>query len=321
MKEDFRKYLPLVIIAGLAILSFLIVKSYIIPLISGFVLAYLARPIDKQLEKYMPKKVAALMATILMGIIIILPLILIAGNLAVQSYQSLNSEKIRLYSSTLSQLNIVKNLNLDIESLLSKLLSFLLNSAIQITRSIPEFIIGVLITIVSMYFLILQWDAITARLQKYLPVDNKRKLSQELAKTTSALIYGTVLIAIIEFCIAALGFWLAGIDYIWLLAVVIALSAFIPGIGPGAIWIPLAIIYLFNQNYFAATIIIITGLIISIGIDFVLRTKITSKSANIHPLLVLIGILGGVSLFGIFGFIIGPLIVGYTVKIIEEIIE
>jgi predicted PurR-regulated permease PerM len=172
-----------------------------------------------------------------------------------------------------------------------------------------------------MFFLLLEWSTITSRLEKYIPVNNKRKLSEELAKTTSALIYGMVLIAILEFCVAVLGFWLAGTQYFWLLSILIALSAFIPGIGPGAIWIPVAIIYLFEQSYLSATIIIITGFVISIGIDLFLRARITSKGANIHPLLVLMGILGGINIFGIFGFVIGPLIVGYTIKIIEEVLE
>lgn len=321
MKEDVKKYLPIIIIALLAVVSFLIIKSYVIPLISGFVLAYLARPIDKQLQKYMPKKAAALFATALICVVIIFSLILIAGNLAVQSFESLNSENVKSYANALSNLEIIKKLHIDVDLLTSRALSFIFNSAVQITRSIPEFIIGVLITVISMFFLLLEWPTITSKLEKYLPVDNKRKLSTELAKTTRALIYGTVLVAILEFAIAALGFWIAGIEYMWLLAAIIALSAFIPGIGPGAIWIPLAIIYLFEHNYFAATIIIITGFIISIGIDFILRTKITSKNSNTHPLIVLIGILGGVSLFGIFGFVVGPLIVSYTIKIIEEILE
>jgi predicted PurR-regulated permease PerM len=96
------------------------------------------------------------------------------------------------------------------------------------------------------------------------------------------------------------------------------MTAFIPGIGPAMIWVPTFIIQLISGEYFSAITILITGLVISIVIETLLFSKILGDKASIHPLMILIGILGGIPLFGIFGFIIGPLVLAYTVKILEQ---
>ena len=97
--------------------------------------------------------------------------------------------------------------------------------------------------------------------------------------------------------------------------------AFIPGLGSAIVWVPLAIYYLFFENWFTFIGVVVTGVILSVFVDTILRTKLLGKKSNINPYIMLIGILGGISLFGIFGFIIGPLILIYSLKIIREYLK
>ncbi len=318
-KEELKRYLPLVVVILLAVVSFLIIQSYLIPLLSAFILAYLARPLYKNLERRIPKQLAALFCVVLILIIILLPITAVVGGIVSQTYTSLNSATLNEYISKASELALFKNMQIDIQVVLSKALTFIVGLFTAATQQIPSFVLGSIITLVGVYYMLIDWERMIGRIQKYIPITNKEKLTSEIAKTTSNLVYGTLFIALIEFVVAATGFWIAGVHYHLLLAALIALFAFIPGLGPGAVWIPLLIIEVIQQDYRAVVGVLITGLIISVAIDFFLRTQISSKGSNLHPLIILVGILGGVAMFGIFGFVVGPLLLGYTIKLIEEI--
>ena len=203
----------------------------------------------------------------------------------------------------------------------SILIKILISILTNITLHIPSFIITTVITSFGMYYLLIDWKPFTKKLIKYLPSTDKEALAKDISKITKNLIYGTLLVSLVEFIIALAGFWISGVQYFLLLPTIIAIFAFIPGLGPTIVWVPLFIIELIQQNYFTAIGVLITGLILSIGVDIIFRAKISGRGAKTHPLIILVGILGGISLFGIFGFIIGPLILSYAIEILEEIAE
>ena len=102
---------------------------------------------------------------------------------------------------------------------------------------------------------------------------------------------------------------------------IIFFLAFIPGLGPTIVWAPMAIYYLIVKDYSTMIGVIITGLVLSSFIDTIFRSKILGKRTNLNPFIMLIGILGGIAVFGIFGFIVGPIILIYTIKLLEEALQ
>jgi predicted PurR-regulated permease PerM len=191
----------------------------------------------------------------------------------------------------------------------------------EIIIGLPSFVIGVIITLVGAYYILINWSSLSSTLRFYLPFRERERVFKEIADATDSIVRGYLLIAIIEFIVALIGFMIAGADYFILFSFLIAIFAFIPLLGPGLVWIPLALYHFVTGNTYAGIIIAITGLIISIIIDGFLVAKIVGDKARINPLVMLIGILGGVPIFGIFGIIIGPLILFYTLKLIKESIE
>jgi predicted PurR-regulated permease PerM len=167
------------------------------------------------------------------------------------------------------------------------------------------------------YFILINWTSISIYLSKFIPLENKEKVMREIADSTHSLIYGTFMIGLIEFTIAALGFYLCGISPYFLMAALVFVFAFIPG-GPGFVWVPLLVYQLFKGSYYSALGILIIGLIISIYADTILRNRILGNKTKINPFVMLLGVIGGVSIFGLFGFIIGPLILEYTLRILKQ---
>jgi predicted PurR-regulated permease PerM len=319
-KEDLKKYIPIAIIVVLVFLSFLIVRDFIIPIISAFVLAYLIKPVYDKLELKIPKPLAAIICIILIILIIFVPLAGITGGIISQSYSILNSETISNVFQSISNSPLIDKFNLDLDSIVKSSLQFLISAITTAATYLPSIIISIIVIVLGIYYILLDWEKLTTSIQKYIPDKNKnkKKISEEFSQITKSLVYGSLLIALIEFIIAAIGFWLSGVKSYLLLPAIIAIFAFLPG-GPVVVWAPLAIISLIQGNIATAIGVIVTGLILTIFIDTILRAKISGKGTETHPLTMFIGILGGVTVFGIFGFIIGPLILSYTIKIIEEI--
>ena len=320
-RHELRKYLFWVIIIGLIVVSYFIIQPYIVPLISAFILAYLSRPVYLKLNKHMPDSAAATLCILMIFIIVLVPLAFIIGGIATQTAQFLTDENIENLAETLSEIEILERFDLNFENIAETSLDLIKDTLRTALTLLPIFIISAIIIMFGVYYTLLNWEVLASKLKQYLPFQHKDRVAKELAETTNKLMYGTVLIAIIEFIIALIGFYILGINAFILLSFAVFILAFIPGLGPALVWIPMVLYFFFIQNYPIALGVLTIGLILTWGIDIILRSKFLGNKANLNPLLMFIGILGGISLFGIFGFIIGPIILIYTLKIIEESIK
>lgn len=307
--------------AALLVLSYFIVKPFIIALLSAFVLAYLIKPIYTKFSKTLNKSLAALISVILALAIIIVPILLIIRNLLQQVSQTLSVSALKLYITNFFTLPILQDVPINPENLATQTASAILSITKSAIIQIPSLIVVVFITVIGTYYILKNWETLSQSLENYLPFKDKKKVSREMGEVTKNIIFGYILIAIIEFLIASLGFKIFGVTNFLLLAVLIGILAFVPSFGPLLIWGPLALFHLISKNYATAIGVLITGIIISVGIDNMLAPKFVGSRTKIHPFIMLIGILGGISVFGLFGFIIGPLVLVYTIKIIEEAIK
>ncbi|MDO8564291.1 MAG: AI-2E family transporter [Nanoarchaeota archaeon] len=319
MKSDLRKYIFWAAILFLVISSYFIIKPYLIALISAFILSFLIKPIYSILNsKGINKRISAILCIFLLILLIIIPIGAVVGGITQQAYSVLNNEKISIVLQKVSEYPIFHTLNINIDSIKSKGLAFLITTLTNSVTYIPAFIISLFILILGIYYILINWEKLSSNLSEFLPVKDKQKAINNIRDVTKGLVYGTIFIALIEAIVAMIGFGLLGVNISLLLAALIFFFAFIPGVGPAMAWGPVALYYLITQQYGLALGALIIGIIISLGIDNLLRIKILGDNSKIHPLIMLVGILGGITLFGIFGFIIGPLILIYTLKLLEE---
>ncbi len=318
--KEISKYFFWAVLAILILLSYFIVKSYLIPLVSSLILAYLSLPIYRKLSAKINKRLSALLCILLIFIIVVVPIMFATTALIQQISSSLTINDITSsLDSQISKLPFLKNI--DLTNLKQIGLNIFLSAITSTISSIPFWAISILIMFFGIYYSLLNWEQLSSILIKIIPSKEKEKTAKDISTVTKQLIYGYVLIALIEFLVALIGFYFSGVKSFVLLPFLIALFAFIPGIGPGVIWIPTAVIYFIIGDYPTAIGVLITGLIISIVIETFIYSKIMGKKSRIHPLIILIGVFGGVPLFGIFGFIIGPLILIYAIKLIEHAIN
>jgi len=321
MKENTKKYSFYTALIVLLLISFLILRPFFVALISSFILAYLIKPIYHLFNKKLNKKLSSLICVILVLVLIITPVFLITWSVVnqVQSF-SPSSTSTEILKEIFS-FGFLENFNVNAEFVQSKSLSFITSLLGSIVFQIPSLLISVFVSLFSLYYILIHWETITFTIKKYLPFKNKEILINDIKITSNHILRGILVIAMLEFIVASIGFLLSGVKLYLLAAFLVFIVAFIPGIGPAAVWIPMSLYYFFSGNTYAFIGVIITGVIITFFIETILYNTMVGKSSKINPAIMLVGVIGGISYFGLFGFIIGPLILVFTGKILKSYLD
>jgi predicted PurR-regulated permease PerM len=163
-----------------------------------------------------------------------------------------------------------------------------------------------------MFFFFRDGDKILERIFYYTPLsdeDETRMLTQ-FASITRATVKGTLVIGIIQGALAGIAFWVAGIEGAALWGTIMTILSIIPGIGAALVWVPAVIILFVTGQYLTATLLAAWCAAVVGTVDNFLRPMLVGRDAKMPDLLILIGTLGGLFLFGLIGFIVGPIVCG-----------
>lgn len=319
--KHFEKYLLIVAIILLVLVSYKIVSPYLIILSSSFILAYLFRPIFSFLRERFGDSISAIICLILALFILILPFAMIYSSLGDQAISIVKNNDMVDVIEKFSSLPLIEKININWESLVNQVGLYIFSLIRGISSQIPPLVIASLIFIFSFFYILKEWDYLSKQIKKFVPFKNKEKIMEEIDYSNQGIIFGYFFIAIIDFLVAMTGFYLAGVQFYLLLAFIMAVLVFVPGIGPSVISIPLLFYYAVMGNWFSFMIILALWVLLSYGIEIYLASKFLKEKTRIHPVVMVVGIFGGTALFGLFGFIFGPLILTYTLKIVKEIVE
>jgi len=190
--------------------------------------------------------------------------------------------------------------------------AFLVAFASRMTATTAAFLLNLFVMLYAMFFFFRDGDKILERIFYYTPLsdeDETRMLTQ-FASITRATVKGTLVIGIIQGALAGIAFWVAGIEGAALWGTIMTILAIIPGIGAALVWVPAAII-LFVTGQHLTAILLATWCAAVVGtVDNFLRPMLVGRDAKMPDLLILIGTLGGLFLFGLIGFIVGPIVCG-----------
>jgi len=190
--------------------------------------------------------------------------------------------------------------------------AFLVNFAASMTALTATFLLNLFVMLYAMFFFFRNGHTILERIFYYLPLNDEDE-TQMLARFTSitrATVKGTLVIGAIQGALAGVAFWVAGIDGAALWGTVMTILSIIPGIGAPLVWVPVVIVLFLNGQYLTATLLLVWCAAVVGTIDNFLRPVLVGRDAKMPDLLILIGTLGGLFLFGPIGFIVGPIICG-----------
>lgn len=239
-----------------------------------------------------------------------------AYDMVVNMFDSVNAVLARIpyFEYRLSVENMKMLIQQNIAPVANYVLSYSVDVGVSFAKSFPLVII----------FLYLIWygfpehDRFVKFLKNISPLSDKLD-DLYLSRITAMIVgiaKGTLVIAFIQGCIAGLSLLITGVPYVFFWTMVMIFFSIIP-LGAGFVTIPVALIMLVTGNVWQATFILIIQFLIISNVDNVLKPMLVPKEAEVHPVLLLLSIIGGIQVFGVWGFIYGPLIMVIFLTTVE----
>ena len=345
--EIYRKLFFIIFLVGLVILSFLIIKPFITAILTGLVLAYIFYPVYNMVNKKIKNKsLASFIVTTLVIFLIVIPFFLILNAVSREALFLYSASKDKFFTDELFVGKCLEDtqsfsckITKFIEGVFSRpeTQSYLVNTVNEATNflvmkirdfllSIPSKILNLFVMVFITFFFFRDGKELVKKVEGLLPLKkgHKKRVFVKFNDVAFAVVYGSIVIAMIQGTLGGIGFFALGIKSALVWAVIMALFALVPFIGTAAIWLPAALILIFSGYIEANTLTIVKGIalllygifVISL-VDNFLKPKIIGDRAKVHPVLVLLGVLGGLHFFGFIGFIVGPVILALLVAFIR----
>lgn len=332
-----RKGFLLVLLLAITATFVAMIESFLLSILVAAILSALAAPLYARLERALRgRRAAASVITILLVLLLVVgPLLGLLGivtaeafrvTAAVRPWVERQLEEPDLLLDRLRGLPGAEHLEPYRAQILTKageavgrLGSLLVSSVSTATRGTLGFFLQLGFVFYSMFFFLMEGRAILARLRSFLPLEDEsaERLLDRFVSVTRAILRGTLLIGIAQGTLAGVGFALAGIDGAVFWGTVMAALSILPGIGTALVWIPAVVVLIAGDRVLAGVLLAAwCGAVVG-SIDNVLRPRLVGRDTKMHDLLVFFGTLGGISLFGVLGFLLGPIVAALFVTIWE----
>ncbi len=217
----------------------------------------------------------------------------------------------------------IKDYDLNTTEIISKYLGtvsqFIYTNTRAIITGISSTIVGFVLIMFITFYLFIDGAVFLSEIKRLSPLDPSynEEILNELFKTIKLTFKGSLVIAVVQGILGGLAFLLCGIDSWALWGTVMILSSLIPVVGTALIWVPAAFIQAVTGHLWAAGFIVVWGIAVIGLADNLLRPQLLKGDTNIHPLLIFLSVMGGLSSFGFLGIILGPLILSLLVYILR----
>jgi predicted PurR-regulated permease PerM len=202
---------------------------------------------------------------------------------------------------------------------LRKLNMYIAGQAPKFIKGLSTIILKFFLMSVTLFFLFKDGEEVIIKIKALLPLSAKERdnILRKIVEMIQATIYGGIMVALVQGGMGALGFLIVGLASPLFWGMVMALLSFMHIVGPFMVWVPATVFLLFQGAYTKAVILGIWGVTMVSLSDNFLRPIIISGRTQIHPLLIFFSILGGLHIFGLVGFIAGPLVITICLAIID----
>jgi predicted PurR-regulated permease PerM len=337
----FRRLLVAGLILGILLLTFTVLQPFIVPLIWGGILAYVAWPLHLRVLKMCGGRnsAASLISTILVTLIIVVPLawlilmLRVEGVAAYAQIQDFLATKPQLpqairdlpYVGAQAQ-DILNQIAAEPKALRGQLMLMFEQSSVEVSKLIGgagRNIAKLFFAVFSMYFLLRDGPRLMREARAVLEGILGPRVHDYIDAagfTTQAVVYALMLGALAQGVAAGIGYWIFGVEAPVLMGAVTVIIALIP-FGAPMVWGSLAAWALVRGEMVDGVGLILWGLILVSWVDNIVRPLVISNATRMPFLLVVFGVLGGVLAFGLVGLFIGPVLLAVSLAIWREWLE
>ncbi len=320
--KDIKRIFVAFLLLFLAIIAFLVLKPILLSIVAGLLLAYAFNPLYKRFYRIFKEgNTAAFAVCVLIFLVIIIPLWFLIPTIIQQTFDLFNSTQNINFLSIIEKLfpssppQFQKDTATVIVTFIGKLTSAAISSMLGFLTNLPTLLLNLAVLIFVFYFTLRDQKLLKEFISGISPFkkDNETALIQRFKDLTSSVIFGYVVIGIIQGITLGIGLLLFGVPRALTLTIVAIFASVFPMFGPWLVWIPITIFMLAEGNIkLAVGFALYCALLVS-TIDNVLRPYIVAKKTGTSSVIILIGMIGGLFVFGIMGIILGPLILSYLI--------
>jgi predicted PurR-regulated permease PerM len=211
----------------------------------------------------------------------------------------------------------------DIGSLLQSIISSMIGYAKEVLASIPSKILNVSVAGFALFFFLRDGREILRTFFYNLPLSSKDSLIilRELKQMADAVLYGQLITALVQSSLATLAYFVMGFQAPLFWGFLTFVFALIPMVGPAFVYLPMSlsmIIGSYDINSFGVikgVLLLFYGVGVISTVDNIIKPLLISDKVRIHPMFILLGVVGGLATFGVIGLILGPLILAFLVTL------
>jgi predicted PurR-regulated permease PerM len=304
----------------------------------GAIIALLFQPLHRRLVKKFNggKTLAALVTLGVVLVIVILPLALVTASLTREAaglFQRIHSGELnpvmffqKVYealpswvTSMLDRAGLV-----DFPTLQKRLAAgiaqgsqFFATQAVSIGQNTFEFLASLFITLYLAFFLVRDGEELVRTIRRAIPLApaHKAELMEKFTTVIRATVKGNLLVAVVQGALGGLAFWYLGVGAAMLWAVLMAFMSLLPAVGAAIVWAPVAVYFLATGAVTQGVGLIAYGVLVIGLVDNLLRPILVGKDTRMPDYVVLITTVGGIAIFGINGFVIGPAIAAMFIAV------
>ncbi|MFC3059817.1 AI-2E family transporter [Paenirhodobacter populi] len=328
-REQTTSFNVLIVVVSLAFIWLIV--PYYGAILWATILAILFHPLQVRLTVLFRghRSIAAIVSVLACICIVVLPGSALLAALAQQATDLYNTINRREFdpATLLAQLRSALPVRLDqwlssldftqFSDLQSRLTSFLETATQTIARraysvgqGTAQFAVATGVMLYLLFFLFRDGPAVAATIRRASPLSDHHtdRLLRAFVAVVKATVKGNLIIAVIQGGIGGLTFWALGVKASLFWGVLMTVLSLLPAVGAALVWLPVAIYMLVTGDFMRGIILMVIGFGVISLIDNLLRPTLVGKSTRLPDYVVLISTLGGLSILGVNGFVLGPLI-------------
>jgi predicted PurR-regulated permease PerM len=322
----FERVFVVLLVATITVVFLWMIRSFLMPLLLAAIFSSLARPLYLSILSWIGgrRKTASALTVLVLTLLVVLPFFGFVGIVANQASKVKDSvapwiEK-NLNDKTewnrrfkklpgATSLTPYRDRLIDSSSdAVRNMGNTITAGASALTRKTAVFFVKFAIMIYSMFFFFIDGPKMLAKILSYIPLQNRdeKKLLEGFHSMASATVKSMLIIGAIQGTLGGLAFWIAGIPSAILWGTVMALLSVVPNIGSALVWVPACLFLFVAGNTLPAVMLFLWCAVVVGSVDNLLKPILVERQTKVPELLVLVSTLGGVTLMGLPGFILGP---------------
>jgi predicted PurR-regulated permease PerM len=341
-KQATTTFFLLALAAAALYFCYIIARPFLSPIFLAVMIAIVFHPVHARIRaRIRSRNGAALISTVLVLVVLVVPTVglgVVVSQEITGLYQLLNQRSteqggwnpyaMHALERLLSWAGRYINLStLDLRGALLRWLEqisrFLLSWGAQVVGNIISFLADAVIAFFTLFFLFREGGSMKERAAEVLPLNagQVERLFTGISNSIVANVYGCLAVGAAQGTLAGLAFWVLGLRSPVLWGLVTALFSLIPMIGSAAVWGPAVVILLIGGHWWKGLILLAWGAGVVAQVDSLVRPYVISERVKLHTLLVFFALLGGVKAFGIMGLFIGPVVLSFTLAVLDMLRE